>query len=311
MNIHSRARTTPLSRALLVRRVKESGWPVSRAAEAAGVSRRTAFKWLSRYRHEHELGLLDRSSRPHRQPGALPEDWRQQILTLRRCRLTGAQIAERLRLAHSTVSRILQRAQLGKLRSLEPPEPVVRYEKRIPGQLLHIDVKKLGRIHGIGHRITGDRSKRARGVGWEYVHVCVDDCSRLAYAEVLDGETAEDALGFFYRALAFYRRHGVRVRGLMTDNAKAYLSHAFQAACQRHRIRHVTTRPYRPRTNGKAERFIQTLLREWAYVRAYSSSFRRRQALPRWLTYYNHCRPHGSLDRKPPFSRIPRGEQRA
>jgi transposase InsO family protein len=295
----------------LVRRVRETAWPVSQAAGAAGISVRTAFKWLRRFRDEGEAGLRDHSSRPHAQPRALPDDWRQLILSLRRCRLTAFQIAERLHLARSTVARILQQARLGRLKYLEPPEPVVRYEKRIPGQLLHIDVKKLARIHGVGHRITGDRSKRVRGVGWEYVHVCVDDASRLAYAEVLDGERAEHAVAFFHRALAFYRRHAVRVRGLMTDNARAYLSHVFQAACQRLHIRHVTTRPYRPCTNGKAERFIQTLLREWAYVRAYSSSFRRQQALPRWLTYYNHLRPHGSLGHKPPISRIPRGEQRA
>jgi transposase InsO family protein len=198
------------------------------------------------------------------------------------------------------------------MRQLQPPQAVVRYEMRVPGQLVHLDVKKLGRIKGIGHRITGDRTSRARGVGWEFVHVAIDDMSRLAYVEVLAAETAEAATGFLHRAVAFYRRHGVRIRRLMTDNAKAYTGHAFQAACQSYRIAHTKTRPYRPCTNGKAERFIQTLLREWAYVRAYSSSRRRTEALPKWLRYYNHRRPHGSLNSRPPISRLNRtGEQRA
>jgi transposase InsO family protein len=212
----------------------------------------------------------------------------------------------------STVARILTKAGLGSLKRLEPVEPVVRYEMRIPGQLLHIDVKKLGKIDGVGHRITGDKRSRSRGVGWEYVHVCIDDASRLAYVEVLEAETAQACTAFLHRALAFFSRHGVRVHKVMTDNAMAYGAKLFQAACQRYRIRHVTIRPYRPQTNGKAERFIQTLLREWAYVRSYSSSRRRTEALPRWLRHYNHRRPHGSLNHRPPIDRIhPPGEQRA
>lgn len=312
MNIHSRARTCVESRALLVQRVRERAWSIEEAAAAAGVSRRTVFKWLKRHREEGRGGLLDRSSRPVQQPTATPEDWRELILSLRRFRLTAAQIADRLKMARSTVARILRRARVGRLEALEAKQPVIRYEKALPGQLLHVDVKKLGRIHGIGHRITGDRRQRTRGIGWEFVHVCIDDASRLAYVEVLDGETADNCSGFLLRALAFYRQHDVRVRGVMTDNAFAYRSHAFEAVCQRFRIKHVRTRPYRPQTNGKAERFIQTLLREWAYARAYSSSRSRTAALPRWLWRYNHRRPHSSLNGQPPISRLRRhGEQRA
>lgn len=304
MNIHSRARTCLESRALLVQRVEQEAWSIDETAEAAGVSRRTVFKWLKRYRGEGRAGLLDQSSRPIHQPTATPEDWKDVILSLRRLRLTGTQIATRLKLARSTVARILSRARLGRLKDLEPREPVIRFEKRLPGELLHIDIKKLGRIRGVGHRITGDHSKRTRGIGWEFVHVCIDDASRLAYVEVLDADTATSCAGFLERALAFYRSHDVRVRSVMTDNAFAYRSHSFNTVCQRFRIRHVLTRPYRPQTNGKAERFIQTLLREWAYVRAYTSSRRRTAALPRWLWRYNHRRPHGSLNNKPPISRI-------
>jgi transposase InsO family protein len=312
MNIHSKARTCPQSRALLVHRVRHQSWPVSQAAVAAGVSRRTVFKWLRRHGEEGAPGLCDRSSRPQNQPSAIPWEWRKLIVSLRHYRMTAAQIAKGLGMSRPTVARILHQSKLGRITQLKAVEPVVRYEKRIPGQLLHIDVKKLGRIRGVGHRITGDRRSRARGVGWEYVHVCVDDASRLAYVEVLQADNAEAASGFLHRTLAFYRRHGVRVRKVMTDNAKTYLGTLFQTTCQRYRIQHLTIRPYRPCTNGKAERFIQTLLREWAYVRAYSSSRRRTEALPRWLQYYNHRRPHGSLNAKPPISRIHTpGEQRA
>ena len=312
MNIHSRARTCPESRALLVERVADAAWSVDEAAEAAGISRRTVFKWLRRYRGEGRAGLLDQSSRPIHQPSATPEDWRNLIFSLRRLRLTGAQIAARLKLARSTVARILSRAHMGRLKDLEPRQPVVRYERRLPGELLHLDIKKLARIHGVGHRITGDRTSRKRGIGWEFVHVCVDDASRLAYVEVLDSEAADRCVGFLLRALAFYRNHDLRIRSLITDNAFAYRAHSFQAVCQRFRIRQLRTRPYRPQTNGKAERFIQTLLREWAYARAYSSSRLRTAALARWLWRYNHRRPHGSLNGEPPISRVHRtGEQRA
>lgn len=312
MNLHSKAWTTPNSRALLVERVTGAAWSADQAASAAGVSRRTVFKWLRRYREEGREGLEDRSSRPHRHPSAIPQQWRELILELRHSRMTAAQIAQRLKMPRSTVARILRREGLGRIKYLDPPKPVVRYEKKLPGQLLHLDVKKLGRIRGVGHRITGDRRKRARGVGWEFVHVCIDDASRLAYVEILPAETADMCAGFLQRALAFYRSHGVRVRAVMTDNARAYLSHAFEAVCQRHRLRHLKTRPYRPRTNGKAERFIQTLLREWAYARPYTSSRKRAEQLPRWLRYYNHRRHHGGIKGQTPISRIKsQGEQRA
>jgi transposase InsO family protein len=312
MNIHSRARTCPASRALLVQRVEEAAWSADQAACAAGISRRTVFKWLRRYREEGRGGLQDRSSRPRRMPRITPAEWRQMAIQLRGLRLTAMQIAQRLRLPRSTVARILTRNRLGRIKYLQPPEPVCRYERQLPGELVHVDVKKLGRIHGAGHRITGQRAVRARGVGWEYVHVCIDDCSRLAYVEVLDAESGDLAVAFLHRALAFYRQHGVRVRAVMTDNAKAYLGHLFRATCQRYRLRHLTTRPYRPCTNGKAERFIQTLLREWAYIRSYTSSRQRREVLPRWLWSYNHQRRHGSLNDRPPISRIHFvGEQRA
>lgn len=309
MNLHSRARTCPRSRALLVRRVKGTFWSVAEAARAAGISRRTVFKWLRRHREQGVRGLRDRSSRPLTMPHATPTDRCEVIFKLRRYRMTGAQIARRLRMPRSTVARILQRAGLGRLKYLDPPEPVCRYQRELPGELIHLDVKKLGRIKGLGHRVTGDRTQRARGVGWEFVHVAIDDASRLAYAEILDDEKAESTTGFLHRTLAFFRRHTVRVRAVMTDNAFAYLGHEFQAACQRYRMRHLRTRPYRPCTNGKAERFIQTLLREWAYVRPYTSSRRRAIALPRWLEYYNQRRSHGALEGKSPLSRL--GEQRA
>jgi transposase InsO family protein len=257
MNIHSGARTCPESRVLLVQRVRHQSWTPKQAAAAAGVRRRTAFKWLRRYREEGAPGLRDRSSRPQRQPTVTPWEWRKLIVSLRYYRMTGAQIAKGLGMSRPTVARILHQSNLGRITQLKAVEPVVRYEKRIPGQLLHVDVKKLGRIRGVGHRITGDRRLRARGVGWEYVHVCVDDASRLAHVEVLQADNAEAATGFLHRTLAFYRRHGVRVRKVMTDNAKTYLGTLFQATCQRYRIQHLTIRPYRPCTNGKAERFLE------------------------------------------------------
>jgi len=233
------------------------------------------------------------------------------IVQLRRSRKTGPQIASSLQMARSTVARVLKRARLHRLRLLEPAQPAIRYEKRRPGDLLHIDVKKLGKIGRIGHRINGDRTTRCRGVGWEFVHVCIDDHSRLAYVEVLANEQALTAVRFLDRAVAWFRSIGVRTRRVMTDNGSAYVSRFFRAACQRLRIRHIRTRPYRPCTNGKAERFIQTLLREWAYLRPYLTSRFRTMALGPWLRYYNRRRPHGSLNATPPLSRLRGTEQRA
>jgi transposase InsO family protein len=311
MNLHANARTCPKSRQLLVSRV-EAGWSVMEAAEAAGITDRTARRWLARWRQEGSVGLLDRSSAPRRIPHKTPADRVSAICELRQLRLTAAEIAERLRMPLSTVSAVLKREGLGKRSRLDPPEPANRYERRHPGELIHIDIKKLGRIiDGPGHRAHGDRARQRRVVrdgkrttGWEFVHVCVDDHSRLAYAEVLPDEKATTAVGFLARAVAFYAGHGVCIRRVMTDNGPAYRSDAHAIACRQLGIRHLTTQPYRPRTNGKAERFIQTLIRRWAHGRTYSSSTQRTAALPGWLKHYNFTRPHGSLSHKPPGSRL-------
>jgi transposase InsO family protein len=288
--------------------VLEQGWSLAQAAEAAGVSERTAGVWVRRYRAEGELGLLDRSSAPHRVPGRTDEARVEVIASLRRLRMTGAEIAECLGMALSTVSGILTRIGLGKLSRLQPPEPPNRYQRDRPGELIHIDVKKLGRIghRGAGHRATGSRGagQRSRGAGWEYVHVCVDDATRLAYVEVLDDETALTAIGFLRRAVAFYRARGITVQRLMTDNGSAYRSTVHALACRAMRIRHLRTRAYRPRTNGKAERFIKTLLAGWAYGAVYRSSAERAATLSGWVDWYNTRRPHGSLSHKPPIARL-------
>lgn len=313
MNVHSLARTTPRSRAVLVQRVVSQERSIQATAEAFGVSRRTVYKWLERHRTGGREALRDRSSRPHRSPRRLEPARVELVVRLRRCRQTSPQIARGLKMPCSTVARVLREAGLHRLKYLQPPEPPRRYERRTPGDLLHIDVKKLGRIAGrVGHRIHGDRTARVRGAGWEYVHVCVDDRSRLAYVEVLPNEQTTTAIGYLERAVAFYRRLDIRVRAVMTDNGSAYVSRLFRVACHGLRLRHLRTRPYRPRTNGKAERFIQTLLREWAYARPYHHSWLRVRALRPWLRYYNHRRPHGALDGKPPVSRLSqRCEQRA
>jgi len=305
MNLHSGARTCPASRALLINRTADHSWPVSAAARAAGISRRTAYKWIARHAGEGETGLHDRSSRPHHSPGKLPVDEVCCVLFLRQTRMAVARIAGSLELPRSTVARVLQRRGLSRLTALDPKEPVRRYTRRHPGELLHLDVKKLGRISGFyGHRITGDRSRRRRGAGWDFVHVAIDDASRLAYAEVLANEQGDTSAAFLDRALAWFARHAIRVRRVMTDNGSGYVSGCFRLACAQHRLHHLRTRPYRPCTNGKAERFIQTLLREWAYVRPYRSSKLRARALPLFLKYYNHERPHGSLGGRPPSSRL-------
>jgi len=311
MKLHGNARTCLHSRRLIVERVLEQGWTLARAAEAAGVSVRTISKWLARFRAEGADGLLDRSSAPTRVPARTREERVAAIAALRRLRFTGAEIAESLAMPLSTVSAVLTRIGLGKLSRLEPPEPANRYERKRPGELLHIDVKKLGRISGgVGHRITGNRGHQAssnhaaRATGWEYVHVCVDDATRIAYVEVLADEKAVTAVGFLKRAVAHYKAHGIRVERVMTDNGSAYVSILHALACKQLRIRHIRTRPYRPRTNGKAERFIRTMLSGWAYGAIYGSSEERRRALPGWLDYYNHRRPHGSLSHQPPQQRL-------
>lgn len=310
MKLHANARTCPKSRRLLVDRVRD-GWSVMEAAEAAGITDRTARRWLKRWREEGSAGLLDRSSAPRRIPHKTPPDRASAICALRQLRLTAAEISEQLQMPLSTVSAVLKREGLGKRSRLEPPEPANRYERRHPGELIHIDIKKLGRITRPGHRVLGHQARAQPGyhrqagkIGWEFVHVCVDDHSRLAYAEVLDDQTAATAIGFLQRAIAFYARHNITVQRLMTDNGSAYISHAHALACAELGIRHLRTQPYRPRTNGKAERFIQTLIRRWAYARTYQTSSERTAALPAWLDHYNYTRPHGSLSHKPPGSRL-------
>jgi transposase InsO family protein len=312
MKLHANAPLGPKGRATMVRRVLEDGLTLAEAAEAAGVSVRTTGKWVRRFRLEGEAGLLDRSSAPSLVANATPEDRVQTIAALRKLALTGPEIAELLEMATSTVSAVLKRIGLGKLSRLEPQEPVRRYEKQRPGELIHIDVKKLGRISGgAGHRVLGkgSRASQNRGSrrgpgGYECVHVCVDDCTRLAYVEVLPDEKATTAIGFLGRAVAFYRAHGVRVQRLMTDNGSAYRSAVHALACRRLRIKHIRTQPYRPQTNGKAERFIRTMLREWAYAAVYGSSADRAAALSGWIERYNFRRRHGALGQRPPIARL-------
>jgi transposase InsO family protein len=312
MKLHANARTCPKSRQLLVDRV-QSGWSVTEAAEAAGITARTARRWLARFKAEGAPGLLDRSSAPKHIPHKTQPDRIAEIIRLRHLRMTASQIATALQMALSTVSAVLKRVGLGKRSRLDPPEPPNRYERRRPGELVHIDVKKLGRILKPGHRVTGDRRGQAkthrdgkpiRLAGWEFVHIAIDDHSRLAYAEVLSDEKGLTAVGFLKRALDFFAGYGVGVERVMTDNGSPYVSHCHAAACRELQIKHLRTRPYRPRTNGKAERFIQTLQREWAYGRVFQTSAHRTAALQPWLTHYNFTRPHGALSHKPPGSRL-------
>jgi transposase InsO family protein len=305
MKLHANAPLGPKGRALMVRRVVDEGWSLTKAAKAAGVSERTCSKWVRRYRDEGEAGLIDRPSAPRTVANRTDERRIEAIAALRRLRMTGAEISECLGMALSTVSGILKAIGLGKLSRLEPPEPPNRYERRRPGELLHIDVKKLGRIAGgAGHRAHGSRRLSPRGGGWEFVHVCVDDATRLAYVEVLGDEKARTAIGFLRRAAAFYRAHGITVERVMTDNGSAYRSRIHAIACRTLGIKHIRTQPYRPRTNGKAERFIRTLLGGWAYGGIYRSSVERAAALSGWIEFYNWRRPHGALSHKPPGARL-------
>ena len=304
MKLHANARTCPHSRRLAVDRVEREGWTLAAAAEAAGVSVRTVSKWRRRYREEGEQGLFDRCSAPGSVPLRTDELRVAVIAGLRRLRMTGAEIAETLAMPASTVSGILTRIGLGKLWRLEPLEPPNRYEKHRPGELVHVDVKKLGRIGRPGHRVNGDRRTRSRGIGWEYVHVAIDDATRLVYVEVREDERAATAVGFLRRAIAHFAAFGIRVERLMTDNGNAYRSAVHALACKTLGIKHQRTRPYRPRTNGKAERFIRTMLGGWAYAAIYRDSDERRRALTGWLDFYNHRRPHRSLGRQAPIERL-------
>jgi transposase InsO family protein len=321
MKIHANARTCPNSRRLLVQRIEEEGWPLMEAAKAAGISGRTASKWVARWRAHGEPGLLDRSSAPRRSPRRLPADRIEAIEALRRLRMTADEIAEVLGMALSTVSRWLKRIGLGKRSRLEPPEPPNRYERSRPGELVHVDIKKLGRIKGgAGHRAIGRRRTnetktdgsgiRRAQVGWEYVHVCVDDATRLAYAEVLENEKGPTAAGFLRRATAWFKSMGIAVERVLSDNGACYRSKVHAEACAELGMRPIFTRPYRPQTNGKAERFIQTLQNKWAYGAIYGSSAERTAALDGWLLHYNFKRRHGSLGHRPPAARLAELEQR-
>jgi transposase InsO family protein len=287
-------------RRLLIRRVRQHGWTQRQAAEALGVSVRTVAKWLTRER----TALADRSSRPHRQPRRVAAPVEAAIVALRRTRATAWQISTALRMPRSTVTRVLARAGLNRVALVEPTGPVQRYEWPHVGDLLHLDLKRLGRVAGIGHRIHGDRRRRARRVGWEFLHVAIDDATRLTYAEVLSAGDAPACAAFLRRTLMWFRRRGIRIRRLLTDNAMAYRARAFCGVCRTWAVRQRYTRPYRPQTNGKAERLIQTLLREWAYRIPYRSSAGRTTALRPYLRFYNHRRPHASLGRRSPWMRF-------
>lgn len=303
MNIHKNARLTVIRRRELGRRASRPGADLSALAREFGVSRQTVYKWRRRFA-EGEPALPDRSSRPHRSPGRLQRVRRRQIARYRRQGWSACRIATALRVPIASVVREQRRLGLARLAALTPPRPLIRYEWPRAGDLLHLDVKKLGKFDRVGHRIHGDRRRASRGIGWEYVHVAVDDASRVAYAEVLPSETGEATVAFLARALAYFQARGVRVRRLLSDNGTNYRSHVFRAAVAAHRLVHRRTRPYTPRTNGKAERFIRTMLQLWAYAQAYRSSAWRTRALPRFLYFYNHLRNHYGIRGLTPDARL-------
>lgn len=305
MNTHKNARLTVHGRALLVRRVLEYGPRPAEAAQAAGVSSRTAYKWLRRYQEEGWQGLYERSSRPQHCPHRLSEAARSQIEALRRERRIYREISIETGVAIATVGRVLQRAGLNRLSALDPAPPVQRYEHDAPGDLLHLDIKKLGRFWQPGHRVTGDRQAgRSYSAGWEHVHIAIDDHSRVSWATIKPDETGASAWRALIAAVRYYRSLGVPIRRVLTDNGACYRSRGFAKACRRLGIRHRRTKAYQPRTNGKAERLIQTALREWAYARSYVHSDQRAAHLPYWLHHYNWHRPHASLSYQPPVSRL-------
>lgn len=303
MELHGNARLTPIQRREMVLRIIDDSWSVADAAEAFNVSHKTARKWRDRYLLDDDDGLLDASSAPRFVANRTPEDWEATIEDLRRnCRMTSSTIAGILDLPVSTVCAVLKRLGIGKLSQLDPPEPPNRYCRRHPGELVHVDTKKLARFDRPGHRVTGNRKQSSRGAGYDVVHVCIDDTSRLAYVEVLPDECAPTAVAFFRRAVKWFARFGIKIREVLSDNGSCYISGDWALMCTDLKVTHIRTRPYRPRTNGKAERFIQTLLREWAYVAVYQTSTHRSRALVGFLEFYNHHRPHGSLGHRPPVS---------
>src|ERR1700685_771188 len=306
MNTHKNASLTPRGREAMARSVVEGGLSKAPAAHQFNTTPKTVAKWVGRFQAEGVAGLQDRSSRPHSSPSQTTPAQCAGIEGLRRQRHTGEQIAVEVGVSPATVSRILRRLGLNRLSALEPAEPVRRYERAPPGEITHIDIKKLGRFEQTGHRITGDRKgqSNSRGVGWEYLHLAIDDRSRVAYSEILPDEKRRSCLRFLFNALRFFRAHGVKVRSVMTDNGASFRSRRYSKALRLLKIKHLRTKPYTPKTNGKAERFVQTSLREWAYAQAYLTSDHRAQHLPVWLHRYNWHRPHSSLKSKPPISRL-------
>ena len=305
MDIHKNARLTPRGRERMVNMVL-SGQTPKAVSEAVGVCPRTVQKWVKRFTSEGSAGLQDRSSRPRQLYRPTPQPVIDRIEALRRQRLTGQAIAAQTGVSAATVSRVLKRLGLNKLSALEPAEPVRRYERERPGELIHINIKKLGKFNQIGHRITGDRTGQSngRGVGWEFVHVCIDDASRIAFSQIKPDERKRSAVAFLKAAVAYYASIGVIVERVMTDNGSCYRSFAFRNACRSLGLKHIRTRPYTPKTNGKAERFVQTCLREWAYARAYLNSTQRAHELPAFVHRYNWHRPHSAIGAKPPISKL-------
>ena len=304
MNVHNNARLTPRGRAILIDRIVHEGLRAEEAAQASGVSVRTAYKWLARFRQEGLAGLFDRSSRPRACPHRISQRQRDQIVVLRRQRRTYRQISLTTGVSTSTVARVLRRAGLNRLSALDPVRPDNRYVCDYPGELLHLDVKKLGRFRRPGHRVTGDRRQDSVGAGWEYVHIAIDDASRLGYSTIHSDETGDSACRALIAALRYYAGFGITIRRVLTDNGSCYTSRRFKRLCRRLGIQHTRTRPYTPRTNGKAERFIQSALREWAYARSYDTSDHRAAHLPIWLHQYNWHRPHASLNYQPPITTL-------
>jgi transposase InsO family protein len=303
MDIHKNARLTPHGRERLAKMIV-SGQTPQAASEAVGVCPRTGRKWADRFKQEGLAGLQDRRSRPHRLYRPTPPEIIERIESLRRQRRPGNEIAATVGVSPATVSRVLKRLGLNKLSALEPAEPPRRYEREQPGEMIHIDIKKLGRFNQIGHRITGDRQSKSRSVGWEYVHVCIDDASRVAFSKIMKTERQGCAVAFLKAAVAYYKSLGITVLRVMTDNGSCYRSGKFAKACRRLKLKHIRTKPYTPRTNGKAERFIQTSLREWAYARAYLNSKQRAHELPFFIHRYNWHRPHAAIGRVPPITRL-------
>ena len=306
MDIHKNARLTLLSREELAKRVVHDHATLNSAAAEFRVAAKTAAKWVHRYQREGRDGLPDRSSRPHRSPRRTPISQMAKVEALRRLRQTGVQIAFATGLSRATVSRILCRLKLNRMRFLDPAPPTLRYEHGAPGDLLHLDIKKIGRFGAVGIRFRGDHKRKVKNMGWEYLHVAIDDHSRIAFTQILPNQKAASAAAFLRAAVADYARLGITIRRLLTDNGPCYRSARFRRCCRKLGIQQRFTRPYTPRTNGKAERFIQTLLREWAYAKAYETSAQRADQLPHWLNHYNCHRPHASLDFAPPISRSPR-----